>query len=154
MPHPPLALSKRCIDSAGPDRPSAPKAGEYLLFTRAGIVKGAIVDQRVIHANATASYKPLIVIEDEPPAHIREILIRGGHGQTHDEGTRRTIYVGQNKWLLNNGGESIRIRGSDGTVLAVYEIPVHTCDVLPAPKGLGSVVTPAAGVAVPAFGED
>lgn len=142
-----------CINPAGKDRPNADKSGEYLLFDRVGPVLGHRIQQRVKHANGQPdTFADIYVFRKEPAAHIKEFLLRNGHGTQHEDQARLVDYIQSNHWLFNNQGERIRIVNAAGVELAVYDIPANTCAVLPAaPK---RIIIPAAGVAaVGAFGE-
>lgn len=143
-----LELLTSCLDPHGSDRPRDDKSPEYVLFRRSGSVADLTLEHRVKHhGHGGETYSPLYHFPHDLPKHISEVLIRNGHGTDREDGARFIGYTRQDRWLLNNQGERLRVVNSAGTVLATFDVPARTCQVLPpAPRIIG------AGAAAAAFG--
>jgi hypothetical protein len=145
-----LQFLASCLNPSGTDRPHGIKTGEYLLFQRLGPVLGSTVQHRVRHLHGPDTFQPFYVFDKEFGGHIREVLIRNGVGVDHEDGGRAVCFTRHQRWLLNNGGERIRVINRAGTVTLDITVPTNTCDVLPA---AASVVLPPVAAAAAAFGE-
>ena len=146
-----LSLISVCINPDGPDRPGGHKSGEYALFRREGSVKGFVIEQAVHRGQGHAApthFKTWFVVETEPPAQAKELLVKIGHGSPYMDGQRYVCFTKRDLWELNNTGEKLRVKNAQGTVVGEYTIPADRCDVLPtAPKAPVDITRPAAGVA-------
>lgn len=145
-----LDLISSCLNPKGKDRPNADKSGEFLLFKRSGPVNGLQIQHREKHNHHGDTFVTLRTITTEPPAHIKELLIRSGSGTDHEDGARLVLYTQNRHWLLNNPGERIRIVDARGVVLATFDIPGQTCN--PLPKAAAAVLVPSTPVAA-SFGQ-
>ncbi|GHG21339.1 hypothetical protein GCM10017784_11010 [Deinococcus indicus] len=155
MVHPRLQLISSCINPVGNDRKQPHPTGEWLLFSRSGSVKGYRIQHRVHHKHGVDTYADFSIIQDELADSVREVLAVNGKGVDYTDGARRVLHTQQERPLLNNGGERIRILDQTGVIVATYDLGNH-CDVLPAAPKLPAVVPPIIRPSIPAaaaFGE-